>query len=118
MRDFTSDGNDMIASSGVSYGTTSPLYGDSDTAVTLDGSSGFAEAPPSSSLNAPSSQITLEAWVHPDASGSWTQAPIVLKSYTSHTPPYYQYGMALSDTTSFPDDLVAMFSIGGTCRFG
>ena len=50
----------------------------------------------------------------PDASGSWSQQPIVLKSYTSHTPPYYQYGMALSDTTSFPDDLVAMFSIGGT----
>ena len=114
MRDFTSGGNDMIASSGVSFAQPGSIATDDSDSVTLDGSSGFAEAPPSSSLNAPSSQITMEAWVHPDASGSWTQAPIVLKSYTSQTPPYYQYGMALSDTTSFPDDLVAKLSIGGT----
>jgi RHS repeat-associated protein len=114
LRDRTAHGNDAVASpSGISYSQPSALMTDSDASVSIDGSSGFAEAPPSTSLNGPTSAITMEAWVKPDSGGTWNQQPIVLKSYTSHTSPYYQYGMALGDG-GYPKDLIALFSLGGS----
>jgi RHS repeat-associated protein len=118
LRDFTSHGNNAIATpSGVSYGAAGGTLSDSDAAVTLDGSSGFAEAPDSTSLNASTSAITMEALVRPDSSGTWTQQAILLKSFTSHVSPYYQYGMYLADTGGTPKDLGAVFSIGGNYAF-
>lgn len=61
--------------------------------LNLNGSNQYVSIPASAELN-PTSQITLEAWYRPTV--TWTGngiEPIVLKSFTSHTPPYYQYGI-------------------------
>jgi hypothetical protein len=71
--------------------------------LTLNGSSQYVAIPASPSLN-PSSEITLEAWYTPTV--SWAGAgntPIVMKSFTSHTPPHYQYGLyAIGDLYGNP----------------
>jgi RHS repeat-associated protein len=88
--DSTGHGNNGSYGGGVSVGTTSvPVTTETDTAATFNGSTGYVSAPNSSSLN-PTAAITLEAWVKPSAS---VTQPIILKSFTSHNPPYYQYGL-------------------------
>lgn len=90
-------------------GAAGGLTGDSDTAVTLNGTSHYAKAPSASSLNSPTSALTLEALVKPSSSSITSQKPIVLKSYTSHNPPYYQYGLFLD----YPATINFALGIGG-----
>jgi len=104
--DSSGHGNSGSYAGGVSVGVTSvPVTTEADTAASFNGSTGYVSVPNSSSLN-PSSAISLEAWVKPSA--SYTE-PIVLKSYTSHDPPYYQYGLFESGT-----GLRMELALGGT----
>jgi hypothetical protein len=108
--DASGNGNTgAYAASGVTYGTTAAVPG--DTAVTLDGNSGAITAPNSATLN-PTSGLTLEAWVKPTSVGG-NQEPLVLKGFTSHTPPYYQYGLFLYDYGAYPRDVSFALSLGG-----
>ncbi len=78
-------------------GQRGAVAGDTNNAAGLDGLDDYGTVANSSSLN-PASAITLEAWVKPVASTNFdNQVPIVLKSFTSHTAPYYQYGLMLMD---------------------
>jgi hypothetical protein len=88
--DATTNGNNGTYAGGVTLGVTSVPVLEPDTAATFNGSTGYVKVPSSSSLNSPSTAISLEAWVKPSAAYS---EPIVLKSFTSHVDPYYQYGL-------------------------
>jgi RHS repeat-associated protein len=104
--DSSGHGNNGSYAGGVSVGVTSvPVTTEADTAATFNGSTGYVSVPNSSSLN-PSTAISLEAWVKPSA--SYTE-PIVLKSFTSHNSPYYQYGLFESGT-----GLRMELALGGT----
>lgn len=72
---------------------------DGNPAVSLDGNDDHASAPNTSTLNH-GSALTLEAWVKPTAGAFGSPKPIVLKSFTSHTSPFYQYGLFLYDDGS------------------
>lgn len=75
----------------------------SGNALNFNGSSQYVSIPPAASLN-PTNEITLETWYTPTV--SWAGAgtsPIVMKSFTSHTPPHYQYGIyAIGDLYGNP----------------
>jgi len=65
----------------------------SGTSITLNGSNQYISIPNSPELN-PTSEITLEAWFKPTISYVGVgNEPIILKSFTSHSNPYYQYGL-------------------------
>jgi Concanavalin A-like lectin/glucanases superfamily len=100
---------------GVTAGVSGALTSDPDTSVTLDGSTGYASIPDSAALDQPSSTITLEALVNPTSGTLGAQKPIVLKSYTSHVSPYYQYGLFMNDSSG-NKSLAFWLSIGGTSQ--
>jgi YD repeat-containing protein len=87
----------------------------SDRAAFLDGSSGYAKIPSSTSLS-PSSTISLEAWVKPAAGQFGLQKPILVKGFTSHNPPYYQYGLFMQDSSSpnGPKKVSFWLALGGS----
>lgn len=71
---------------------------DLNSAVRLDGTNDYATVSNSTSLNA-ANAITMEAWVKPQGPGLFgSPRPILLKSFTSHASPYYQYGLFIYDT--------------------
>jgi hypothetical protein len=95
--DETANSNDGQYLNSPILGYTGPVEDANYSALGLDGVDDHVKISNASSLN-PTSAITLEAWVKP-ASGSFsTVKPIVVKSYTSHNPPYYQYGLFLYDS--------------------
>lgn len=75
----------------------------SGSALDFDGSSQYITIPASPNLN-PTNEISIEAWYRPTI--SWVGngiEPIILKSFTSHTAPYYQYGLyAIGDLYGNP----------------
>ena len=113
--DSTSNGNTASAHATITYGASGAIHGDSNTAVSLDGSSAYAEAPDSSSLDSPSSQITLEAWAKPTSGtlGNGYFRYLIQKAYTSAVSPYYQYGLGIADGGSYPNSVAFSFSVGG-----
>jgi RHS repeat-associated protein len=94
--DLSGNANTGTYINGPTLGAAGGLAGDSDTAVSFDGSNDYATIPSSTSLNLPSTAITLEAVVKPGTITS--QVPIFLKSYSSFNSPYYQYGLFLDAT--------------------
>jgi Concanavalin A-like lectin/glucanases superfamily len=56
-------GPNGVYTGGYTLGATGALSGDSDTAVTLNGSTGYVALPPSEALNLGGSPITMECWV-------------------------------------------------------
>lgn len=62
--------------------------------------------------------ITMAACIYPldnfPASGVW----VMCKNYTSHSAPYYQYGITLYDTAGHPKGLYEYISVGGTWYYG
>jgi hypothetical protein len=105
MVDETANGNDGTYHGGVSHALSGALRDDRNSAVRLDGNSGYATIPNSPSLN-PRKRITLEVWVKPTRSRNYTQQiPIMLKSYKRHTYPYYQYALFISDVPKRPKRL-------------
>lgn len=113
--DSGTNGNTATANGGITYGVTGPLNGDGTTGITLDGSSGYAEAADSSSLD-PTSAITLEGWANP-TSGSLTGGAfrnIIDKGYTSANWPYIQYGLGLNDTGGNPNSVSFSLAIAGS----
>ncbi len=61
----------------------------------LAGPADFIEVPNAAVLNP--SRLTLMAWFWPERDSLQDQKFVVLKSFTSHRRPYYQYGLALMD---------------------
>ncbi len=98
----------------MSWSDPGPVVGGS--AVQLDGSTATLQAADSASLDSPTSAITLEAWVNPTEGGFSSEKPVMLKGYTSHTSPYYQYGMFLIDNGDYPDEIDLMYSSGDALR--
>ena len=96
MADSSGNANTGSYVNGPTLGASGGLAGDSDSAVSFNGTSQYATVPNSTSLNSPSTAITLEAVVKPGTISS--QVPIVLKSPSTFSNPYYQYGLFL-DTT-------------------
>jgi RHS repeat-associated protein len=94
--DSSGNGNTGTYVNGPTLGAAGGLAGDSDAAVSFSGTNQYATVPNSTSLNSPSTAITLEAVVKPGTVTS--QVPIVLKSPSTFDNPYYQYGLFL-DTT-------------------
>jgi RHS repeat-associated protein len=88
--DSSGFGNAGSYNGGLTLSQSGPISTETDHAATFDGSSGYVSAPNSTSLNQPTSAITLEAWIKPT---DYVNEPVILKSYTSHTDPYYQYGL-------------------------
>ncbi|NTW31558.1 MAG: DUF2341 domain-containing protein [Bacteroidetes bacterium] len=54
--------------------------------------------------------ITVEAWAKCQITSNGNE-PIVNKGYTSHNPPYYEYGLYLAQTTGY---VGAWLTVGGT----
>jgi hypothetical protein len=96
---------------GVTLGQPSPVAGGAS--MSFDGSTGYIEAPDSSSLDTPSTAVTIEAWVKPANGSLSSQKPLLLKSFTSHSPPFYQYGLFMTDNGILANDVSLYMSIGG-----
>jgi hypothetical protein len=109
MSDSSPNGNTGTYRNGVVLGAPGGLSGNGDTAASFDGSDDYASVPNSASLNGAGTAITLEALVKPASGSVNLQKPILLKSYTSHDPPYYQYGLFLYPSAS----VIFGLSIGG-----
>ena len=115
--DQTSNSNTATTHGTTTWGAAGAIASDSsDNAITLDGSNGYLDAPDLSSLDAPSSAITLEAWVNPTSGDFGAQKPIIVKGYTSQSNPYYQYALTMADTGGSPKNVDLYLSIGGTVQ--
>jgi prepilin-type N-terminal cleavage/methylation domain-containing protein len=69
---------------------------DGNTAAFLNG--GWGSVPYYSALNPGAGQgLTMELW-YKGAAPATNAAPLVMKSFTSHNPPYYQYGIQRNNT--------------------
>ena len=112
--DETANANTGTYLNGASLGTAGALS-DGTTAVSLDGSNDYVNVPNSTSLN-PSSGITLEAWVKPTAGGFGTGKPVIVKGYTSHVTPYYQYALIMLDSGTYPKLIQLSLTIGGALQ--
>jgi len=113
LADSSPNGNTATATS-VTLGAIGATTGDSaNTAITLNGTTAYAQASNSTSLNSPKQAITLEAWVKPTAGSFGSYKPVILKSYTSHVAPYYQYGLFMADYGSVPKTVRIALAIGG-----
>jgi RHS repeat-associated protein len=115
--DSSASGNAGRYFGGVTLGQPGAVPDGSDRSAFLDGASGYAQIHPATNSSlSPTSSITLEAWVKPRAGQFALQKPILVKGYTSHIPPYYQYGMFLMDGSApnGPKNLNFRLSLGGT----
>jgi RHS repeat-associated protein len=83
----------------VTLGGAGALASDPNSATSLDGADDHATVANAGSLN-PGSQLTLEAWVKPLAGSFSKQKPILLKGYSSHALPFYQYGLFLNNASN------------------
>lgn len=94
------EGNAIDSSGNGNNGTVfSPAYqaGVAGQALTLDGTSTYAQFPNTPSLN-PATALTISAWHYAvPFSGSGSDC-IVDKGASSHNPPYYQFHLGLSGT--------------------
>lgn len=115
--DSSGNGNDATLTGGVTTGQSGALAADDSTAVALDGTSGYLEAPSSASLNSPTAAVTVELWAKPTSGGFGDQRPVLIKGYTSHTNPYYQYGIFFFDTGQYPKTVGFGFATGGSARY-
>lgn len=88
--DQSGNGNNGVLSGG-------PLFvpGVSGLGLELDGVDDFVGVSDSPSLN-PTSGLTLAAWYRPVSFAGSGNDPIIDKSFTSHTPPYYQYHLGVT----------------------
>lgn len=115
--DFTdlANSNTATANGTITYGNTGPIYSDSTTAISLDGSSAYAEASDSTSLDSPTSDITLEGWVDPTSgqfgNGNWRM--LVMKASPTFSNPYMQYALGLNDASGNPNSVLLGLAIGG-----
>jgi hypothetical protein len=90
--------NDGIARGSLGY-TTAGMVGQ---AFSLNGTDSYIEVPDSPRLN-PRSGITVEAWYKPVSFAGVGNNPIVVKPFTSHNEPYYQYDLTVvGDQYDFP----------------
>ncbi len=112
--DASGNGNHATTYGGVTVEASGALADDEDTAITLNGSSGYLQAPTSSSLNSPSTAITMEAWIRPASGAFGGQRPLLIKGYTSHANPYYQYGLFVRDDTQYPRAIGVSLTANGT----
>jgi RHS repeat-associated protein len=58
----------------------------------------------------------LEAWVKPTSGAFSTVKPVLVKGYTSHAAPYYQYAVIMLDTGAYPKLIQLSLTIGGTLQ--
>jgi PKD repeat protein len=93
--------------SGVTLGVPGALSGDSDTAMTFNGTSGFVSVPSSPALN-PTGDLTVEAWVKPTVLNG-SGGAIVHKGGTSGNSSW-QYRLSLTSANQWR----ATVYIGGT----
>lgn len=93
MADSSGNANTGSYVNGPTLGASGGLAGDADAAVSFNGINQYATVPNSTSLNSPSTSITLEAVVKPGTVSG--QVPIILKSPSTFSDPYYQYGLFL-----------------------
>jgi hypothetical protein len=98
LADSSGNANTGSYVNGPTLGITGGLFGDSDAAVSFDGTNDYATIPNSTSLNSPSTALTLEAVVKPGTING--QYPIVLKSPSVFDNPYYPYGLSGSRSRS------------------
>lgn len=89
-----------------------PILNDTDTAVLFNGTDEYVTVANSASLNITGS-LTLEAWAKPTGTGLGEKS-LIMKSYTSHNPPYYQYGLTLYGPTNA---ITFYVSIAGVWQF-
>lgn len=89
------------------------VSGEANLAAGFDGQDDHASVPNAPSLN-PSSQLTLEAWVKPSSVSDFQQfKPLLVKGFTSHSPPHYQYGLFMYDTVTFPRHAQISLALAG-----
>jgi RHS repeat-associated protein len=86
---------------GVTLQSPGALASDANTAASFDVVDDHASVSNAAGLN-PSSQITLEAWIKPRSGSFGKQKPVLLKSFTSHNLPFYQYGLFLNNAAASP----------------
>ncbi len=113
VRDASENGNTGSYVNGVTLGAAGALAADPDTSASLDGTNDYATVPNVSMLN-PSGAISLEAWVKPRSGSFGSIKPVLLKGYTSHTSPYYQYGLFLADSAGLPRFVRFALAINGS----
>ena len=74
----------------------------------------FVECPNTPALNPP--RLTVMAWFRVAKGSLATQKFLLLKSFTSHRSPYYQYGLALMDSAEHPRTVSLYATINGEFR--
>lgn len=80
----------------------------------FDGSDDYVECLNSPSLNP--TQITVMAWVLPTEGTLNDQKFIVLKSFTAHAAPHYQYGLLMIDKAAYPQYVGFCVTIDDVCH--
>ncbi|MBI2609940.1 fibronectin type III domain-containing protein [Candidatus Giovannonibacteria bacterium] len=80
-------------------------------ALKMDGVDDYVTVSNSANLNP--AVITLSAWINP-ATIAQEQKPIILKSYTSHVSPYYQYYLFWYNTATYPNTIAFGINVNGS----
>ncbi|KKN83862.1 hypothetical protein LCGC14_0295150 [marine sediment metagenome] len=71
LADSSGNGNTGSPNGGITYGVTGTITGDSDDAITLNGTTGYISATDKASLDLGDGPFTLEAWIKKAADGSF-----------------------------------------------
>lgn len=113
---FDADGEVKDSSGGDNHGTAeNGVAIDEDgkfgRCAVFDGADDYVECPNSDSLNP--TEITVMAWFWASEGALNDQKPIVLKSFTAHVDPYYQYGLFVLDKADYPKTVSFYLAIDG-----
>jgi hypothetical protein len=92
--DSSGNGRTGTYTGGYTLGQTGPWTGGPDTAINLNGSTGYVTVPHNAALN--STSITLEAWIKPPNANQ--SSNIITKGIS--VSPYTQYSMSIGGTNS------------------
>jgi hypothetical protein len=93
-------------------GQSGALAASTNKAVGFNGSNQYVTVPNSSSL-APTSQVTVEAWVRPNTATAGLNSQVVSKSYSSFSPPWNDYALLANGPSARP---YFEMTIGGVNR--
>lgn len=114
IRDSTSNNNDgtKVAAGQPAVTTTGKI----DDGQLFDGLDDKVTVAAAASLNPIG--VTLEVWFKPTSGSLASQKSPIQKAYTSHNPPYYQYGLFMYDTVGSPKTLSFGVCINGVWTGG
>ncbi|MFC2174398.1 DUF2341 domain-containing protein [archaeon] len=105
---------DAVDEAGPNHGTiteATPDAGKFGSGLHFDGSNDKVTIQNDPSLNP--AQITVASWFNPDVGGIGEQKTLLMKAFTSHTTPHYQYTLTIIDKVDYEKKLAFYAAVGG-----